>query len=40
MASDLILKNFNIGRNSFMLRGRAFIFGMVVPCDKAFPTVP
>ena len=39
---DLLLKNFSIGHNSFVrrVRGRAFIFGMGVPYDKAFPIVP
>ena len=32
--------NFNIEYNFFTVRDRAFIFGMSVPCDKAFPTVP
>ena len=36
---DLVLKKFNIGHNSFVLRGRVFIFGMCVPYDKAFPMV-
>ena len=40
MTFDLILKSFNIGHNSFMLRGRASIFGMGVSYDKAFPIVP
>ena len=40
MTFDFILKNFNIGHNSFILRGRAFIFGMGVPYDKAFSIVP
>ena len=39
MTFDLLLKNFNIGYNFFILRDRAFIFGMCVPCDKAFLTV-
>ena len=39
MTFDLILKNLNIGHNSFMLRGWAFIFGMGVPYDKTSPTV-
>ena len=37
---DLLLKNFNIGHNLFILWDKAFIFGMCVPCDKAFPMVP
>ena len=37
---DLLLKNFNIGHNFFILRDRSFIFGMCVPYDKAFPMVP
>ena len=32
-------KNFNICHN-FILRDRAFIFGMCDPYDKTFPTVP
>ena len=39
---DILLKNFNmfnIGHNLFVLRGRAFIFGMSVPYDTAFPMV-
>ena len=31
MTFDLLLKNFNIGHNCFVLRDRAFIFGMYVP---------
>ena len=37
---DLLLKEFNIGHYLFVLRDRAFIFGMVVPYNKAFPMVP
>ena len=37
---DLLLKNFNIGHNFFLLRDGALIFGMCVPYDKAFPLVP
>ena len=37
---DLLLKNFNISHNSFVLRGRALIFCIRVPYDKAFPMVP
>ena len=37
---DILLKNFNIGHNSFVLRGRAFILGIHVPYDKAFLMVP
>ena len=33
---DLLLKNFNIGHNLFLVRDRAFIFGMGIPYDKAF----
>ena len=29
-------KNFIIGLNFLIIRDRAFIFGMHVPCDKAF----
>ena len=36
----LLLKNFNIGHNFFILWDKAFIFGMCVPYDKAFPMVP
>ena len=35
---DLLLKNLNIVHIFFILRDRAFIFGMLVPYDKAFPT--
>ena len=31
---DLHLNNLNIGCNFCTVRGRAFIFGMCVPCDK------
>ena len=37
---DLLLKNFNIGHNFFILRDGALIFGMYVPYDKALPLVP
>ena len=37
---DLLLKNFNIGHNFFIVRDRAFIFGMCIPYDKTFPTEP
>ena len=37
---DLILKNFNICHNFFILRDGALIYGMCVPFDKAFPLVP
>ena len=30
------LKNFYIGHDSFVLGGKAFIFGLSVPFDKAF----
>ena len=36
----LLLKNFNIGHNFFVIRDRAFILGMCVPYDKAFPPEP
>ena len=36
MIFDLLLKIFNIGRNFFILRNRAFMFGTCVPYDKAF----
>ena len=32
--------NFNIEYNFFTVTDRAFIFGMSVPYDKTFPTVP
>ena len=37
---DLLLKNFNLGHSFLTRRGRAFIFHMYIPCDKAFPWVP
>ena len=37
---DLLIKNFNLGHNTFMVSIRALIFHMSVPCDKAFPWVP
>ena len=37
---DLLLKNINIGHNFSIIRDSAFIFGMCVSYDKAFPTVP
>ena len=37
---DLLLKNFNIGHNFFIIWDKAFIFGMCVPYDKAFEMVP
>ena len=37
---DLLLKNFTISRSFLILRDRAFVFGMCVPCDKAFQIVP
>ena len=40
MTFDLLLKNFNIGHNLFVLRGRAYIFGICVPYEKAFPLAP
>ena len=33
-------ENHNIGHNAFVLRGMAFIFGIHIPHDKAFPMVP
>ena len=36
---DLLLKNFQIGHNFFILRDRAFIFGMCVHYDNTFPAV-
>ena len=38
--SNSLLNNFNIGHISFVLRDRAFIFGMNIPYDKTFPMVP
>ena len=40
MTFDLLLKNFNIGHNFFILWDRALIFGMCVLHDKTFPVVP
>ena len=37
---DLLFKSFNSGHHFFILKDRAFIYGMFVPYDKAFPTVP
>ena len=37
---DLLLKNFNIGHDFFILRDKAFMFGMFVPYDEAFLMVP
>ena len=37
---DLLLKNFNICHIFFIVRDRAFIFGMCIPYDKTFPTEP
>ena len=37
---DLLLKNFNVGYNFFILWDKAFIFDMCVPFDKVFPMVP
>ena len=31
---DLLLKNFIISRNFLILRDRAFVLGMCVPCDN------
>ena len=36
---DLLLINFIISQNFFILRDKAFIFGKCVPYDKAFPMV-
>ena len=36
----LLLKNFNICHNCFILLDQAFVFGMSVPYDEAFPMVP
>ena len=40
MTFDLLWKNFNIDQKFFILKDRAFIFGMCVPYDKTFPTEP
>ena len=40
MTFDLLLKNFNICHNFFILSDKAFIFGMSGPCDEAFAIVP
>ena len=40
MTFDQLLKNFNICHNFFILGDKAFIFGMSVPYDEAFPMVP
>ena len=37
---ELLLKNFNIDHNSFMLKETAFIFGLCVPYEKTFRVVP
>ena len=39
---DLLLKNFNIGNNFWMVSDRAFIFHIYIyiPCDKTFPLIP
>ena len=37
---DILLKNFKIGHKFFILRDKEFIFGLCVPYDKDFPTVP
>ena len=37
---DLLFKNFNLGHSFLTGKGRAFIFHMYIPCDKAFPWVP
>ena len=37
---DLLMKNFNIGHNFFIVRDMAFVFGMYVPYDKAFSMLP
>ena len=37
---DLLFKNFNIGHNFFIVRDRAFIFGVCIPYDKTFLTEP
>ena len=36
----LFWKSFIISRNFLILRDRAFVLGICVPCDKAFQTVP
>ena len=37
---DLLLKNFNLGHNFWMVSDRALIFHMCIPCDKTFPWIP
>ena len=37
---DLLLKNFNLGHNSWTVRDRAFIFYMCITCDKNFQIIP
>ena len=37
---DLLLKNFNLGRNFLTRRDRAFILHMCIPCDRTFHMVP
>ena len=34
-----LLKKYNIGNNSFIQTGRASMFSMGIPYDKAFPIV-
>ena len=36
---DLLLKKFNLGHVFLRRRGRAVIFHMYIPCDKALHTV-
>ena len=36
---DLLLKNFYIGNNFWMISDRAFIFHLCIPCDKTFPLI-
>ena len=36
----VLLTNFNIGHNYFILKDKAFRFGICVSYDKTLPTVP
>ena len=40
VSQDLQSFDFSTLAITFFLRDRAFIFGICVPCDKTFPTVP
>jgi hypothetical protein len=37
---DLLIKNFNLGYNIWMVSTTALTFHTSVPCDKTFPWVP